>query len=263
MVLEEAYVDNQRNNLANVAHEMDGLLQFNIDRMIFFRNGMQSALETPLDFTILRNAEQEYMSRRHEAIWSVALHNRRTLPVYGVSDAFVDKANTLSRDNPLSGNELMATLELGYLLRLTNNNRGFTERMLYVSRSGFFISTETLKNTAQALERYSDATRSPWFTRQAQRTNPGRGVVWQTALTAAKYCSATTRACVSAPRWASAAARIPRRLTLKTCSRSPIAGSILRNRTAETRSVLRDRRPGLAVVIRLRRHDYLLIWDFS
>lgn len=180
MVLEEAYVDNQRNNLANVAHEMDGLLQFNIDRMIFFRNGMQSALETPLDFTILRNAEQEYMSRRHEAIWSVALHNRRTLPVYGVSDAFVDKANILSRDNPLSGNELMATLELGYLLRLTNNNRGFTERMLYVSRSGFFISTETLKNTAQALERYSDATRSPWFTRQSQRTNPGRGVVWQT-----------------------------------------------------------------------------------
>lgn len=35
-VLEEAYVANQRNNLANVAHEMDGLLQFNIDRMMFF-----------------------------------------------------------------------------------------------------------------------------------------------------------------------------------------------------------------------------------
>jgi hypothetical protein len=44
-VLEEAYVANQRNNLANVAHEMDGLLQFNIDRMMFFRHGMQSALE--------------------------------------------------------------------------------------------------------------------------------------------------------------------------------------------------------------------------
>ncbi|VTN10042.1 putative diguanylate cyclase YedQ [Raoultella terrigena] len=143
MVLEEAYVDNQHNNLENVAHEMDGLLQFNTDRMIFFRNGMQSALETPLDFMILRKAEQEYISKRHEAIWSVALHNRRTLPVYGVSDAFIDKDPTLSRDNTLSGNELMATLELGYLLRLTNNNRGFTERMLYVSRSGFFVSTES------------------------------------------------------------------------------------------------------------------------
>ncbi|VTM10301.1 putative diguanylate cyclase YedQ [Raoultella terrigena] len=112
---------------------------------------MQSALETPLDFMILRKAEQEYISKRHEAIWSVALHNRRTLPVYGVSDAFIDKDPTLSRDNTLSGNELMATLELGYLLRLTNNNRGFTERMLYVSRSGFFVSTEALTNTTQAL----------------------------------------------------------------------------------------------------------------
>ena len=41
-VLEEAYVANQRNNLENVSHEFDSLLQFNIDRMIFFRNGMQS-----------------------------------------------------------------------------------------------------------------------------------------------------------------------------------------------------------------------------
>ncbi|STW06173.1 diguanylate cyclase [Klebsiella grimontii] len=32
----------------------------------------------------------------------------------------------------------MATLELGYMLRLANNNRGFAKRMLYVSRSGFF-----------------------------------------------------------------------------------------------------------------------------
>jgi hypothetical protein len=126
MVLEGAYVTNQRNNLENVAHEMDSLLLFNIDRMVFFRNGMQSALETPLDFEILRNAEQEYMSKRHEPIWSVALHNRRTLPVYGVSDDFVD-SQRLSRHDALTGNELMAVLELGYLLRLVDENRGLTK----------------------------------------------------------------------------------------------------------------------------------------
>lgn len=38
-VLEEAYVANQRNNLENVSHEFDSLLQFNIDRMIFFVTG--------------------------------------------------------------------------------------------------------------------------------------------------------------------------------------------------------------------------------
>jgi hypothetical protein len=153
MVLEGAYVTNQRNNLENVADELDSLLLFNIDRMVFFRNGMQSALETPLDFEILRNAEQEYMSKRHEPIWSVALHNRRTLPVYGVSDDFVDSQSSLSRNDALTGNELMAVLELGYLLRLVENNRGFNERMLYISRSGFFTST-TLPKTRYRPRRY-------------------------------------------------------------------------------------------------------------
>ena len=50
------------------------------------------------------------MSKRHEPIWSVALHNRRTLPVYGVSDDFVDSQSSLSRNDALTGNELMAVL---------------------------------------------------------------------------------------------------------------------------------------------------------
>jgi hypothetical protein len=55
----------------------------------------------------------------------------------------------------LTGNELMAALELGYLLRLVN--RGFNERMLYISRSGFFTSTELPKNAVQAQTRYTHA----------------------------------------------------------------------------------------------------------
>ncbi|WP_139536366.1 cellulose biosynthesis regulator diguanylate cyclase DgcQ [Klebsiella spallanzanii] len=179
-VLEDAYIANQRNNLENVSHELDSLLQFNIDRMIFFRNGMQSAMGTPLDFTVLRKAEQDYLERRHEPLWTVEIHNRRTLPVYGVADAFVDSDELLSRDNPFSGNELMATLELGYMLRLANNNRGFAKRMMYVSRSGFFTTTELPKNSTQALALYSRATSDSWFTRQTQRNNPARGIVWQT-----------------------------------------------------------------------------------
>lgn len=182
VVLEEAYVTNQRNNLENIAHEMDNLLLFNIDRMVFFRNGMQSALETPLDFEVLRNAEQEYMSKRHDPIWSVALHNRRTLPVYGVSDAFVDSQSMLSRHDARTGNELMAALELGYLLRLVDENRGFNEGMLYISRSGFFTGTKLPKNAVQAQARYTHAIAAPWFTRQSQRNNPGRGVLWQTVF---------------------------------------------------------------------------------
>lgn len=122
------------------------------------------------------------MSKRHEPIWSVALHNRRTLPVYGVSDDFVDSQSSLSRNDALTGNELMAVLELGYLLRLVENNRGFNERMLYISRRGFFTSTTLPKNAVQAQTLYTHAIAAPWFTRQSQRNNPGRGVFWQTVL---------------------------------------------------------------------------------
>jgi hypothetical protein len=122
---------------------------------------MQSALGTPLDFVVLRKAEEDYLKKRHDPLWSVEIHNRRTLPVYGVADAFVDGDALLSRDNSFSGNELMATLELGYMLRLANNNRGFAKRMLYVSRSGFFTTTEPLKNATQALALYSRATSAP------------------------------------------------------------------------------------------------------
>jgi hypothetical protein len=40
---------------------------------------------------------------------------QRILQCYGVSDSFVDADDLLSRNNPQASNELMATLELGYL----------------------------------------------------------------------------------------------------------------------------------------------------
>lgn len=179
-VLEEAYVANQRNNLANVAHEMDGLLQFNIDRMMFFRHGMQAALEQPLDIDVLRKASQRYLSQRHQQAWRVALPNRRTLPVFGISGSVAGDNPILLVDDPLAADELMATLELGYLLNLTQHDRDFAERMQYISRSGFFTSTLPLRDESQVITHYSQALSAPWFTRQTQRNNPGRGVIWQT-----------------------------------------------------------------------------------
>lgn len=66
VVLEEAYISSQRNNLENVAREMDGQLQFNVDRLLFFRHGMQAALQAPLGFEVLRNAGAEFSSKRQE-----------------------------------------------------------------------------------------------------------------------------------------------------------------------------------------------------
>lgn len=46
---------------------------------------MQAALEQPLDIDVLRKASQRYLSQRHQQARRVALPNRRTLPVFGIS----------------------------------------------------------------------------------------------------------------------------------------------------------------------------------
>ncbi len=60
-------------------------------------------------------------------------------------------------DDPLAADELMATLELGYLLNLTQHDRDFAERMQYISRSGFFTSTLPLRDESQVITHYSQA----------------------------------------------------------------------------------------------------------
>lgn len=186
IVLEDAYISSQRNNLKNVANDMDAQLQFNTDRLLFFRNGMESALQVPLAFEVLRTAEQEFERKRAFADWRISLNNNRTLPLNGVSDDFVKHTNLLSRDNSLMGNEFMAAIELGYLLRLSAITRQhlsrFETHMLYVSRAGFYLSTEQNQGNGITEYYYSLAT-SPWFIQQSQRDNPGRGVKWHTSFT--------------------------------------------------------------------------------
>ncbi len=56
MVLEDAYISSQRNHLENVANALDKQLQYNVDKLLFLRNGMHEALMTPLNFSALQNA---------------------------------------------------------------------------------------------------------------------------------------------------------------------------------------------------------------
>lgn len=177
-VLEDAYVSSQRNTLENVAHELNNQLQINIDRLTFYRNGMQAALRTPLTFDGLQNAESEFEQKRTQHQWSISLNNQRTLPVYGVSDAFVNETTVLSRNYPLLENELSATLEVGYLLRLSTLLRRTSQQMLYVSRAGFYITSNTRDSSPDVLEHYYSLVTSPWFSEQSQHNNPNRSMRW-------------------------------------------------------------------------------------
>lgn len=178
VVLEDAYISSQRNSLENVTHEFNNQLQVSIERLIFYRNGMQAALERPLAFEVLHNAGEEFERKRTQHQWSILLDNQRTLPVHGVSDAFVDDTTLLSRDSLLLGNELTATLEVGYLLRLSTTLKRASQQMLYVSRAGFFIASNPTMLSNDVVEQYYALVTSPWFVDQSERTNPNRGIRW-------------------------------------------------------------------------------------
>ncbi len=98
VVLEDAYISSQRNHLENVANALDKHLQYNVDKLIFLRNGMREALVAPLDFISLRNAVTGSEQHRDDHARQIELNRRRTLPVNGVSDALVSEGNLLSRE---------------------------------------------------------------------------------------------------------------------------------------------------------------------
>jgi hypothetical protein len=64
-----AYVVSQRNALDNVTNVLDRQMQVGIDRLLFFRNGMQSAVQTPLAFDVLRNIQAEFEKERILPYW--------------------------------------------------------------------------------------------------------------------------------------------------------------------------------------------------
>lgn len=153
MVLEDAYISSQRNHLETVASALDRQLQFSVDKMLFFRHSMHDALETPLAFGALHDAVKR-LRICARLPRQIAVDKRRTLPINGVSDAFVEKTTLLNRDDEYLDNELSAALEVGYLLRLASSPSRNEERVIYVSRAGFFLETDTPGNSSDIVQRY-------------------------------------------------------------------------------------------------------------
>lgn len=178
VVLEDAYISSQRNHLETVANGLDRQLQYNVDKLLFFRHSMRDALQTPLAFGVLHNAVTRFTTLRNTTNWQIAVDENRTLPINGVSDAFVEKTTLLNRDNDLLANELSAALEVGYLLRLASSHSSNVERVLYVSRAGFFIATDTPAQPRDISPRYYQLVTQPWFSQQSERENRARAVRW-------------------------------------------------------------------------------------
>ncbi|HIC2037183.1 TPA: cellulose biosynthesis regulator diguanylate cyclase DgcQ [Enterobacter soli] len=178
VVLEGAYVSSQRNHLETVATALDRQLQFSVDKLLFFRHSMRDALHVPLAFGVLQDAVQRFEGLRNIPSWQLAVDKDRTLPINGVSDAFVEKTTLLNRDDDLLNNELSAALEVGYLLRLGSSSTRKEERVVYVSRAGFYLSTDTVSRTEDIVPRYYQLVTQPWFVQQSERANRSRAVRW-------------------------------------------------------------------------------------
>ncbi|HEM8706416.1 TPA: cellulose biosynthesis regulator YedQ [Enterobacter hormaechei] len=176
VVLEDAYISGQRNHLETVASALDRQLQFSVDKILFFRHSMRDALETPLAFGVLHDAVKRFAHLRTSPSWQIAVDKQRTLPINGVSDAFVEKTTLLNRDDEYLDNELSAALEVGYLLRLASSPSRNEERVIYVSRAGFFLETDTPGNSSDIVQRYYHLVTQPWFTQQSERENRARAV---------------------------------------------------------------------------------------
>ena len=183
LVLENAYATSQRSALENVSNALDMQMQVGVERLLFFRHTMEAALQTPLDLNVLRKRHGEFDGKRALPQWQIGRDNQRTLPVYGVSDYFVEQTALLTRDNPNLHNELTAAMELGYLFRLSTHAQMLPRRAWYISRAGFFITTDTQASEEAIVPTYYRLLMRPWFTGQQRQQNRGRGVRWFSDLT--------------------------------------------------------------------------------
>jgi hypothetical protein len=138
-------------------------------------------VQTPLASDVLKNVQAEFAQQRQLPVWRISVDQRRTLPITGVSDAFVARHPLLSRDDPQMHNEMTAALEVGYIMRLATAIPAMPKHAWYVSRAGFYLSSRPTAVSAESITRYESLLAQPWFTGQSIHDNRFRGIRWFTS----------------------------------------------------------------------------------
>lgn len=178
VVLEGAYVANQRNSLDSVATLLDRQLQHSIDNLLFYRNAMLYALQSPISTDRTRKSLADFDTLRTQPFWQLRLDLSRSLPMSGVSDEFVNKSPLLDRDEHTLHSELSSALELSYIMRLSDSSGKMPQRMFYASRSGFFLTNTPPANDPNIVSLYYRLIARPYFSSQSLQNNPQRSLKW-------------------------------------------------------------------------------------
>lgn len=180
VVLENAYMSSQRNSLDIIATALDRHLQYGVDRLLFYRTMMEDALATPVAAQPTQRAMNDFAQKRSDKAWQIKAHEKRSVPVRGVSDEYVNHAPLLTRDETYLNQELSAALEFSYLLHGATKDPALQRHMFYTSRAGFYLTTlaDESADPDAIRARYHHLVNQPWFAAHTQRDNPARSVRW-------------------------------------------------------------------------------------
>ncbi|ALB63226.1 FIG00554227: hypothetical protein [Cronobacter condimenti 1330] len=179
VILQEAFISSQRNQLDTIATAMDRNLQYSVDKLLFYRAGMRYAMHNLLAGPETDNAIAAFQANRAKSAWSLPTERDLALPIKGVSDKFIAQSTLLERDEARLPNELNATLALGHMLSIADSRGERPEmRTFYVSRAGFYLTSLPFFGNESVPEQYYQQVSSRWFLSQSLRNNPARGVRW-------------------------------------------------------------------------------------
>ncbi|EOU9530083.1 hypothetical protein ACOJBR_002519 [Cronobacter dublinensis] len=116
VILQDAWISSQRNQLDTIATSMDRNLQYSVDKLQFYRAGMRYTMHNLLEGPETDATIAAFQAHRHAPAWALPAVRDHALVIKGVSDEFVAESTLLERDDTLLHNELNATLALGHML---------------------------------------------------------------------------------------------------------------------------------------------------
>ncbi|QHM71500.1 cellulose biosynthesis regulator diguanylate cyclase DgcQ [Mixta intestinalis] len=179
LVLKETYETERQIKLSAVADRLERQFQFSLDSLLFYRRMLQYALANPRDTNDSRYAIRLFNELRLQPSWSLNVNTQRNMPLNGVSDLWLRSLALLDRSNGYRlQNELRAALEFSFILQFTEPEKDFEQRLWYLSRAGFFISSVPPVDSQQILSSYYTMIHRAYFTDMMPERNPTRRLRW-------------------------------------------------------------------------------------
>lgn len=179
MVLKNTYEVNQRIGLNTLTSGLERQWQRSLDELFFYRNMLLHAMQSPVENDNIRKQLQLYQHLRSQRTWQLTPNLKRTMPLNGIADSELPKYPLLQRnDGEDMRNELIAALEMSFILQLNDPRHNFHSRLWYISRSGFFLSSKPPSGDKETLESFDLLMQRPWFTLMTPEANPQRRLHW-------------------------------------------------------------------------------------